>query len=208
MIYCLTGEILYLNAATMTAVIDCAGVGYKLTVSSNAMTRLCGAGEGAKARVFTYMSVREDSVDLYGLDSVEELDLFKLLIKVDGIGPKAANSILSVLSCQELINAIISEDARAISKAPGVGAKTAAKVILELHDKVEKSFFATAPAAPRKATEKGTKASAAKGNLSDARDALLVLGYSRSEITQALAKADPNCSTEELIRDALAILMK
>lgn len=207
MIYCLTGEILYLNAVTMTAVIDCGGVGYKLTVSSNAMTRLCSAGEGAKARVFTYMSVREDSVDLYGLDSVEELDLFKLLIKVDGIGPKAANSILSVLSCQDLIGAIISEDAKAISKAPGVGAKTAAKVILELHDKVEKNFFATAPA-PQKVQSVGAKANASKAGLSDARDALLVLGYSRSEITQALAKANPDGSTEELIRDALAILMK
>ncbi|MBE6713785.1 MAG: Holliday junction branch migration protein RuvA [Ruminococcaceae bacterium] len=207
MIYCLTGEILYLNATAMTAVIDCAGVGYKLTVSGNTMSRLSAAGEGVHTRVFTYMSVREDAVDLYGLDSPEELEIFKLLIKVDGVGPKAANSILSVLSCQELIYAIVSEDAKAISRAPGVGAKTAAKVILELHDKIEKNFFTGAPVIQKKGavSEKGI---AAKGNLSDAKDALLVLGYSKAEITQALAKADSHSPTEDIIRDALAILMR
>lgn len=206
MIYCLTGEILYLDATAMTAVIDCGGVGYKLTVSGNTMSRLSAAGEGVTTRVFTYMSVREDAVDLYGLDTPEELSIFKLLLKVDGIGPKAANSILSVMTCQELIYAIVSEDAKAISKAPGVGAKTAAKVILELHDKVEKNFYTGAPLTKK---SPASKASSAKGgNLSDAKDALLVLGYSKAEITQALTKVDPNAPTENIIRDALALLMR
>lgn len=206
MIYCLTGELLYLNATNMTAVIDCAGVGYKVYASGNAVTALAAKGEGAKVRVFTYMAVREDAMELYGFASEEELDIFKLLISVSGVGPKAAISILSVMSAQELINVILAEDAKAISRAPGVGAKTAARVVLELHDKIEKNFFATAPTSP---VQKGQKASSkATGHLSDARDALLVLGYTRGEITNALTGIDPGADTEEIIRIALAKLMK
>ncbi len=206
MIYCLTGELLYLNATNMTAVIDCAGVGYKVCASGNAITMLSSKGEGAKVRVFTYMSVREDAVELYGFANEEELDLFKLLISVSGVGPKAAISILSVMSAQELINVIVAEDAKAISRAPGVGAKTAARVVLELHDKVEKNFFVSAAPAP---AVKGSRASAkATGHLSDARDALLVLGYSRSEVANALTGIDAKLDTEEIIRIALAKLMK
>ena len=207
MIYCLTGEILYLDSVNMSAVIDCGGVGYKLTVSSNAVTMLSGEGVGAKARVFTYMAVREDGVELYGFATGEELSIFKLLISVSGVGPKAAISILSSMSSQDLINAIVAEDAKAISRAPGVGAKTAARLVLELHDKVEKNYFTTKM--PDAAPQKSGKASAVqKGHLSDARDALLVLGYSRSEVAQALTGLDPTDDTEEIIRKALGKLMK
>lgn len=206
MIYCLTGELLSLNASTMTAVIDCCGVGYKLCISSNATTLLAGAESGAKVRVFTYMAVREDGVELFGFATEEELDIFKLLISVSGVGPKAAISILSVMSAQELINVIVAEDAKAISRAPGVGAKTAARVVLELHDKVEKNFFVSAPAAP---VQKGSKtAKRATGHLNDAKDALLVLGYSRSEVANALTGVDPSLDTEDIIRLALGKLMK
>ena len=206
MIYCLTGELLYLNAATMTAVIDCAGVGYKIGASGNCITKLASAGEGAKVRVFTYMSVKEDAVDLYGFENTEELDIFKLLISVSGVGPKAAISILSIMSAQELINAIVAEDAKAISRAPGVGAKTAARVVLELHDKVEKNFFVSSAPAPQKM--QGAKDQKATGHLNDAKDALLVLGYSRSEVANALTGVDPTLDTEDIIRAALAKLMK
>ncbi|MBE6587304.1 MAG: Holliday junction branch migration protein RuvA [Ruminococcaceae bacterium] len=207
MIYCLTGELLYLNATTMSAVVDCGGVGYKLTASGNAITMLSSAGEGSKVRVFTYMSVREDAVDLFGFANEEELDIFKLLISVSGVGPKAAISILSVMSAQDLINTVVAEDAKAISRAPGVGAKTAARIVLELHDKVEKNFFVSAPQSPaaKGTTSKGAKVS---GHLSDARDALLVLGYSRGEVANALTGMDPKMDTEEIIRLCLAKLMK
>jgi Holliday junction DNA helicase RuvA len=110
------------------------------------------------------------------------------------------------MSAQELINVILAEDAKAISRAPGVGAKTAARVVLELHDKIEKNFFATAPTSPvQKGQKQGAKAT---GHLSDARDALLVLGYTRGEITNALTGIDPVADTEEIIRIALAKLMK
>lgn len=206
MIYCLSGELLYLNATNMTAVVDCGGVGYKLTASGNAVTMLAGAGEGSKVRVFTYMAVREDAVELFGFASEEELDIFKLLISVSGVGPKAAISILSVMSPQDLINSIVAEDAKAISRAPGVGAKTAARVVLELHDKIEKNFFASSAPAPQKAT--GKTAAKQTGHLSDARDALLVLGYSRTEVANALTGADPTLDTEDIIRIALSKLMK
>ena len=206
MYYYLNGKLEYRDINT--CVIDCGGVGYKLTVSGNAVTMLAGAGEGSKVRVFTSMSVREDAVDLFGFANEEELDIFKLLISVSGVGPKAAISILSVMSAQDLINTIVAEDAKAISRAPGVGAKTAARVVLELHDKVEKNYFVSSSApAP---TAKGSKAAGAKatGHLSDARDALLVLGYSRSEVANALTGADPKADTEDIIRTALAKLMK
>ncbi|MBQ8914565.1 MAG: Holliday junction branch migration protein RuvA [Clostridia bacterium] len=206
MIYCLSGELLYLNATSMSAVVDCAGVGYKLTCSASCITMLSTAGEGARVRVFTYMSVREDSVDLFGFSTAEELDIFKHLITVSGVGPKAAIAILSVMSAQDVINTIVAEDAKAISRAPGVGAKTAARIVLELHDKVEKNFFVTSAPAPKATT--GTRSKAQTGHLSDARDALLVLGYSRSEIAGALTGVDPALDTEDIIRFALAKLMK
>lgn len=206
MIYCLSGELLFLNATNMTAVIDCGGVGYKVYASGNAVTALAAKGEGAKVRVFTYMAVREDAMELFGFATEEELDIFKLLISVSGVGPKAAISILSVMSAQELINSIVAEDAKSISRAPGVGAKTAARVVLELRDKIEKNFFVCAPASPVKAT--GAKGARTTGHLNDAKDALLVLGYSRSEVSNALTGIDPTMDTEDIIRTALAKLMK
>lgn len=205
MIYCITGSLIHLDAVSMTAVIEAQGVGYKMTVTGNTLAKLNSPTIGDKVRLYTYMAVREDAVELYGFFSTNELDLFKLLITVSGVGPKAAVAILSVMNPEALQNAIVSEDAKAISKAQGVGAKTAARIVLELHDKIAKSFFAAAPA--EKAG--GVAASPAMGgNMSDARDALVVLGYSRSEVTSALAGLDASLGTEELIRRALAKLMK
>lgn len=205
MIYCLSGELLYLNAVSMTAVVDCGGVGMRFIASGNAVTMLSSKGEGARVRVFTYMAVREDAIELYGFANEEELDIFKLLITVSGVGPKAAISILSVMSAQDLINTIVAEDAKAISRAPGVGAKTAARIVLELHDKVEKNFFSSAPVPQR---QQGQRPQRQTGHLSDAKDALLVLGYSRTEVANALTGIDPALDTEEIIRSALAKLMK
>lgn len=205
MIYCITGSLINLDAVSMTAVIETCGVGYKLTVTGNTLTKLNSPALGEKVRLYTYMAVREDAVELYGFYSTEELDIFKLLITVSGVGPKAAVAILSVMTPETLQNAIVSEDAKAISKAQGVGAKTAARIVLELHDKIAKSLFVPAVAG------KGSGApsyAVGGGNMSDARDALIVLGYSRSEVTSALAGLDPSLGTEELIRRALSKLIK
>ena len=180
MIHCLTGELIILDALSMTAVIDCCGVGYKVAITGNTLTKLNNPAASAKekVRLYTYMAVREDAVELYGFYTTEELDTFRMLIGVSGVGPKAAVAILSIMTPAALSTAIQAEDAKALSRAQGVGGKTAA------------------PAA------------ASGGHLSDARDALLVLGYSRSEITAALQGQDPTSDTEEIIRKALAKLMK
>ncbi len=204
MIYCLTGELLMLDAVSMTAVIDCGGVGYKTTITTSTLSYLNSAPRD-KVRIYTYMAVREDSVELYGFATSEELSTFKLLITVSGVGPKAAISILSTLGPEALAMTIAAEDAKAIAKAPGVGAKTAARIVLELKDKLAKSMPEL-----KSSSVQSTKAASAGGggSLSDARDALIVLGYSRSEIAQALSGADASLATEELIRFALAKLMK
>lgn len=202
MIYCLTGELIFLDAVSMSAVIECAGVGYKVTVTGNTLTRLNMADKN-KVRVYTHMAVREDAVELYGFATTEEMNAFKMLITVSGVGPKAACAILTVLTPDALAMSIAAEDAKAIAKAQGVGAKTAARVVLELKDKMAKNM-------PTATASTGTNvaAHAAKGSLADARDALIVLGYSRNEIAEALKGADPKADTEELIRAALAKLMK
>lgn len=204
MIHCLTGELIILDALSMTAVIDCGGVGYKVAVTGNTLVKLNSPGIAAKekVRLYTYMAVREDAVELYGFYTTEELDTFRMLIGVSGVGPKAAVAILSIMTPAALSAAVQAEDTKALSRAQGVGGKTAARIVLELKDKFAKKLFQDAPATVDAAP------AASGGHLSDARDALLVLGYSRSEITAALQGSDPTADTEEIIRRALAKLMK
>ncbi len=205
MIHCLTGELIILDALSMTAVIDCCGVGYKVAITGNTLTKLNNPAASAKekVRLYTYMAVREDAVELYGFYTTEELDTFRMLIGVSGVGPKAAVAILSIMTPAALSAAIQAEDAKALSRAQGVGGKTAARIVLELKDKFAKKLFAAIPE-----TAGAAPAAVSSGHLSDARDALLVLGYSRSEITAALQGQDPASDTEEIIRKALAKLMK
>ena len=207
MIYCLSGELAELDSVNMTAVIDCGGVGFLLSVTGNTVTHLSNPGVGAKVKVYTYMAVREDAMELYGFCTEEELKLFKMLISISGVGPKAAVSVLSVLSPDAFISAVAAEDSKAISRAPGVGAKTAARIVLELRDKVAKNFYSSS-AKGEVAPSAGKTGISAGSNLSDAGDALAVLGYSRSEALSALAGLDASLPTEELIRLALAKLMK
>lgn len=201
MIYCLTGELIYLDALSYTAVIDCGGVGYKVTISGNTLTKLEGSEKNV--RLFTHMSVREDAVELYGFYTKDELELFKTLIGVSGVGPKAGCAILTALSPEALIEAIISEDSRSISKAQGVGAKTAARIVLELHDKIAKMY---GNGIVKSVTATKPKAMI-RGNMADAREALIVLGYSSQDATAALQTLDPGEPVETLVRQALSILM-
>lgn len=207
MIYCLTGELLFTDAVASTAVVDCCGVGYKVTVTSNTLRKLPVTPEKTqRIRLLTYMQVREDGVDLFGFYTAEELDMFKLLISVSGVGPKAAISILSLMTPEKLALAIANEDVKGISKAPNVGAKTAGRIILDLKDKVAKTFPAfessIADAVPAETVTKNS------GKMSDAQAALLSLGYSRQEISSALAKVDTSASLEDIIRMALNYLLK
>ncbi|MBR5445784.1 MAG: Holliday junction branch migration protein RuvA [Clostridia bacterium] len=217
MINTLYGILFMVDPVGCSVVIECAGVGYRVQVSAGTLSKLPSPGyqpdgtpvEGAeKVRLFTYMAVREDAVDLYGFATAEELDMFKLLISVQGVGPKAGMSILSLMTPRTLAMTVAAEDTKSISRAPGVGAKTAARVVLELKEKLSKLYPATdGIPAPARTAASGTK-TAASGKMADAQEALLVLGYSRSEIAAAMKHVDMEASLEEIIKKALAALMK
>ena len=207
MIYCLTGEVIILDALNYTAVIDCAGVGYKVTVTGNTLRKLSSL-VNKETRVFTHMQVSESAVELFGFYDTDEAEAFRLLITVSGVGPKMAIAVLSAMSPSELSLAIAAEDTRAISRAQGVGGKIAARIVLELKDKFAKVFpvAGASDASPDVQAPAAPKGSATK--LSDARDALTVLGFTRAEATAALRGVDTTAPLEEIIKRALASLMK
>ena len=202
MIYHVNGILEYCEPGF--CVIDCAGVGYRLQVSDNTYTAVVGH-VGEKQKLLTYLQVREDGVELYGFKNNEELSAFKLLITVSGVGPKAAMAILTLLTPNRLSMAISSEDTKAIAKANGIGPKTAALVILELKDKVAKLPFTTSSDEAMAVAS----VSVAKGsNLSEALEALVVLGYSGADAQRALTGIDPKLDVAKIIPLALAKLLR
>ncbi|MBR3964074.1 MAG: Holliday junction branch migration protein RuvA [Clostridia bacterium] len=202
MFYFIRGELVLIDQNF--AVIDAAGVGYKLTVSGHTHAALPRSPEKQKnVTLYTYLSVREDGVELFGFATLEELNIYKLLISVSGIGPKAALSLLSFLSPEKIALAVCSEDKKLIAKAPGIGPKTAARIILELKDKLH------ADASADGGEDIAVAPSAASGNHSaEALDALMVLGFNRSAALEALKGIDPSEELEDIIREALKKLMR
>ena len=202
MFYFIRGELVLIEQNF--AVIDAAGVGYKLTVSGHTHASLPRSPEKQKnVTLYTYLSVREDGVELFGFASLEELNIYKLLISVSGIGPKAALSLLSFLSPEKIALAVCSEDKKLIAKAPGIGPKTAARIILELKDKLHADG----------ALDEGESFVSANNNASanhstEALDALMVLGFNRSAALDALKGIDPAAELEDIIREALKKLMR
>ena len=174
------------------AVIECGGIGYKVRMPLTQLTALPRVGE--RAKVYTYMYIREDILDLYGFVSEEALGIFELLISVNGVGPKAGLSILSAYSAQELGVLISTGDHKAISKAQGIGAKTAQRIVLELKDKIGKK--GNDAAILEESPSLGTNA------LNEAISALVALGYSYNESKAALSGAKGE-TTEELIKYGL-----
>ncbi len=207
MFYYIEGKLAFLDYTT--AVIDAGGVGYKMSITQTtyeAMPPHLIVSEPPTVRLYSYMAVREDGIELFGFYSAEELEAFKLLITVSGVGPKAGIAILSILTPEKLALAIASEDTKAISKASGIGAKTAARIVLELKDKMLGSFSAGEEPASVSSAAKGTTGSS---KLTEAQDALLVLGYTRSEILTALRDIDvSNYELEAIIKLALKKLMR
>lgn len=204
MYYYLNGELTYRDLST--CVIDCGGVGYKLTVSmltSEALvTKL-----GKQVKLFTHLAVREDGIELFGFGSYEEKECFNRLTSVSGIGPKAAMSILSTMTPEKLAVAICTDDKKAIAKAPGIGAKSAARIILELKDKMSIEAFGVADVS----AENNSSASVFVTNsaFSEAVEALIVLGYDKGTIMAALKKIDPSVSDiSEIIKQALKRLAR
>ena len=196
MFYYIKGDLVHTESNL--AVIDVGGVAYKLTVSANTIGDLASSQKD-KVKLYTYMAVREDAVELFGFYSLEELSLFKLLITVSGVGPKAAMSVLSSFTVEKFAIAVGNEDVKALSKANGVGAKTAARIVLELKDKVAKQISVSKGVADTPVSS---------GTLSDAQNALMVLGYSKSEAVNALKGISPMLPLEDMIKEALKKLMK
>jgi Holliday junction DNA helicase RuvA len=200
MFYYLSGQVALMEENL--AVIDCGGVGYACRTTRNTLSRL---HQGEKARLFTYLSVREDAVDLYGFATREELNCFQQLIGVSGVGPKAAVAILSAVNPTGLAMAVVTGDEKALTAAQGIGKKTAQRIILELKDKMAKSQ-------PIPSGEsyggKGTTV-IPQNKLSEATAALAVLGYSSAEIQTAFQGiAMEELTLEEIIRQALKKMVK
>ncbi len=207
MFYHIAGD--YVHGEENFVVLDCGGVGYKLTVSRNTAESLGMPGEGKRAKLYTSLQVREDDVELFGFASEEELDSFRLLISVSGIGPKAALAILSLMTPEKLALAISTEDIKAISRANGVGPKTAARVVLELRDKFKGYAPSTNAVRSGSAPGFGGGVPAGGGKLGEALEALTVLGYGNAEVQNALRHIDSTGMTvEQIITAALKFFSK
>ena len=200
MFYYVNGSVAHL--APYLAVIDCGGVGYACRTTNNTLARL---KKGETARLYTYLNVREDAMELYGFFTEDERNCFQLLIGVSGVGPKAALSILSSSTPETLAMSIITGDEKALTVAPGIGKKIAQRVILELKDKLAKGQIA-----PGGESYGGTGVTVIPENKSsEAAAALAVLGYSTAEIGMALKGIDLDAlSLEEIIKQALKKMVK
>lgn len=182
-------------------VVECGGVGFKCFTTLNTVKQIGKTGD--TVNVYTYLAVREDAMDLYGFSSLAELDAFKLLITVSGIGPKAAASILSELSPDKLAVCIASGDAKAITKAQGVGKKTAERVVLELKDKMGAIAVGDVSDAVSSAASVSANSDSA-----EAVEALVALGYAQSDAAVVVGAMDKSLSVDEMIKLGLKQLAK
>ena len=199
MFYYLNGVVAEMEANL--AVIDCGGVGYACATTNYTLSQL---KKGERAKLYTYMNVREDAVELFGFASQSELHSFKLLLGVSGVGPKAALSILSANTPANLAMAVVMGDEKALTAAPGIGKKIAQRIILELKDKLAKEQ-------PSFSGDTGAILPVAvpDDKVREAGAALAVLGYSASEVAAALKGIDMDAlPLEEIIRQALKRMVK
>ena len=182
-------------------VVETGGIGYKIYVSEQTMDKLGELGE--KVKIYTHYHVREDSISLYGFLSNEELKMFELLIQVSGIGAKTAIVMLSNISPSEFAIAVISNDIKTLTKIPGVGSKSAQRIVLELKDKLKTEESISSEGMPQEEIAIGTD------NLSEAVAALQVLGYPQREATKAVASVNAQgLSVEDVIKKALLYFSK
>lgn len=182
-------------------VIDVSGVGYEVTVSEKTRENLPSIGNEIK--IYTYLSVREDAVALYGFEHKDEQDMFYKLISVSGVGPKGALAILSVFEVPDLKYAILAEDSTKISKAPTIGKKTAERIIIDLKDKIDKNdILGISP------LEESTKSVKLSAEASDALDGLIALGYDRKSSEKAIMSVEgyDKMDTSDILKQALQFL--
>lgn len=181
-------------------VIDVGGIGYKIFMSETAIEKLGEIGNIIK--VHTYLRVREDDMSLYGFNTNEELRMFELLLSVSGIGAKLAITILSNITPSSFALAVITDNVEKIKELPGIGAKSAQRIILELKDKLK--------TAQKENEEETTKENKENNDdkINEAVSALQVLGYSKKEINEAMEKVDKTLSVEDIIRKGLSNLAR
>ncbi len=194
MIYSVRGKLI--RKEPNLAVIECAGVGYACRTTLNTLSRL--GSIGSEAFLLTYLYIREDAVELFGFASEQELNCFKMLISVSGVGPKAGLAILSDTSPEKFALNVATGDYKAFTKTKGIGPKLAQRVVLELKDKITNEQLTSSVTG-----DTDFRAVTEGGNTSEAISALVVLGYSQAEAASVIAKLDPSLSVEELIKNAL-----
>lgn len=197
MISFLKGEVADMSEGSVT--LDVHGVGYEVLVPGGLLSVLDGIGQEIK--LYTYMQVREDAVVLFGFLTKDDLAMFRMLIGVNGVGPKAGLGIMSAFPADELRFAILADDAKRIAKAPGIGSKTAQKIILELKDKLDLEEVFENKAADRADISKAAASDAAQ----EAVQALVALGYGSTEALKAVRAAAPteDMDAEEVLKAAL-----
>jgi len=179
------------------AVIDSGGIGYKLYASQKTLDSF---RIGDRVTMYTYLNVHEDVFDLYGFADEDEHTMFMHLLSVSGVGPKAALSVLSAVTPKELALAVITKDTKILTKAQGVGAKMAQRIILELADKLKNSEILPEESLPEEAISSDAQ--------SEAVSALIVLGYSQNDAKNAVSGIDKSLKTEEIVKRALVKLMR
>ncbi len=192
MIYSVRGK--FIHSEPGFAVIECGGVGYRCQTTSYTQRNI---KLNTEVTLFTHLNVREDAMELFGFYSQAELQSFRTLIGVTGVGPKMALSILSELTVEQVAMAVSASDVKSLTRASGVGPKLAQRIILELKDKLK--GFATSEISVESAGSVITDT----GNISKAVAALAVLGYSAADVTPVLSKLDPTLTVEQLIAQTL-----
>ena len=198
MIYSLKG--ILLTVENNFLVVECAGVGYKCLTSLYTQSAFNGK-IGSEVMVYTYMNVRQDAVDLFGFSEKTELEYFKLLTSVSGVGPKAALAILSQFPADKLAILITSSDSKSLTAASGIGKKTAERIVLELKDKISKGNFTPSSSSFADVPIQGSK-------ISEATKALATLGFSTGDVVPILSTLSPETPVEEMINTALKSMAK
>ena len=195
MIYSVKGEVVHTEANL--AVIECGGVGYACRTTFTTLSKLKGLG--SQAKLYTYLNVSQDDVSLFGFYDQQELKCFRMLLTVSGVGPKAALSVLSDIPPEKFALTVATGDYKAITKAKGIGAKTAQRIVLELKDKIAKEQLSDTSSMDLAAVSEAVSG----GATGEAIAALVVLGYSQAEAATVISGLDSSLSTEELIKQAL-----
>ena len=199
MISSLKGTLIYLEPTF--CIVECSGVGFRCFITSKGLGAMPKIGE--QVQLFTYMSVKEDAIDLYGFSAMKDLSCFKLITSVSGVGPKIGIALLSTFSAEQISMYIAGNDPKSLTAATGVGLKLAQRIILELKDKVT-----SIPGVSDSSEVAAVHTANSSSNSKEAVSALISLGYSQSEASLAVGKCPQDLPVEQLIKEALKLLVR